>query len=387
MFNWQNIVLFGISYFVIPRLTFLPSSLHSLLIIFGPLLLPRVINLFNTSRAASRSIPVRPVPTKVQRALNLLFFAVVVWGALSLPYFAEENVFRITQSRWQIEPNVLFTRLSLLRPLTEDDAKLRERFTLNSANKMLYFTFGPDTLLNYLWCTGPATSDSVRNCFYYAVPKLLTPHIAHLAVLGLATSSLVGPEGSRFRTHATIAGLTLVVAETWYLGTYDPSTNKRAKVLQEVDFVHWRLRVLRYLAFALVDAALAATLYLTSTNRWLARPEPIANRLEATTKIAEETLHKLRALGLLENSINRDPGLRQVREEYWRTEGQVMSEAIAEPEVTEKINAAISNMDFATLEGKVGEVADGILSAIDGLRGSQTLSASGTSDSPAAPAA
>ena len=95
-------------------------------------------------------------------------------------------------------------------------------------------------------------------------------------------------------------------------------------------------------------------------------------RIEATTKIAEEILHKLRALGLLENSINRDPGLRQVREEYWKTEGQVMSEAVAEPEVTEKINAAISKMDFASLEGKVGEVADGILSAIDMLRSNQT---------------
>jgi hypothetical protein len=160
------------------------------------------------------------------------------------------------------------------------------------------------------------------------------------------------------------------------MGTYDPAANKRAKVLEDVDFAHWRVRVLRYLGFALADAALAATLYLTSTNRWLARPEPVANRLEASTKVAEETLHKLRALGLLENSINRNPGLRQVREEYWRTEGQVMSEAVSEPEVTEKINAAVGKMDFGALEAQVGQVADGILSAIDALRSSQVLAAS-----------
>ncbi|KAJ4357755.1 uncharacterized protein N0V89_002331 [Didymosphaeria variabile] len=380
MFNWQNIVLLVLSYVVIPRLTFLPSSLHTLLIVFGPFLLPRVINLLNTSRAASRSVPVRPVPTKVQRALNLLLLSTIVCLALSLPRFAEENIFLRTQSRWQIEPNVLFTRLGLLRELTPEDEMLREKFTINSANKMLYFAFGPDTLLNCLWCNSAASSNPNRNYFFYALPKLLTPHITHLAVLGIATSSMIGPEGNRFRTHATIAGLALLVTETWYLGTYDPASNKRAKVLQEVDFAHWRVRVLRYLAFALVDAALTATLYLTSTNRWLARPEPIANRLESTTKTAEETLHKLRALGLLENSINRDPGLRLVREEYWRTEGQVMSEAVAEPEVTEKINAAIGNMDLTALEGKVGEVADGILSAIDGLRSSQVLASSGTSE-------
>jgi hypothetical protein len=376
MFNWQNIVLLVLSYVVIPRLTFLPSSIHTLLIVFGPFLLPRVVNLFNTSRAAARSVPVRPVPANVQRALNLLFLSTVTCLVLTLPRFADENIFQRTQSRWQIEPNVLFARLGLLRALTPADEVLRDKFTVNSANKMLYFAFGPDTLLSCLWCTSADGSNDTRNYFLYALPKLLTPHIAHLAVLGIVSSSMVGPEGSRFRIHATIAGLALLVTEAWYMGTYDPAANKRAKVLEDVDFAHWRVRVLRYLAFALVDAALAATLYLTSTNRWLARPEPIANRLEASTKVAEETLHKLRALGLLENSINRDPGLRQVREEYWRTEGQVMSEAVSEPEVTEKINAAIGKMDFGALEGKVGEVADGILSAIDALRSSQVLGAS-----------
>lgn len=376
MFNWQNIVLLVLSYVVIPRLTFLPSSLHTLLIVFGPFLLPRIINLFNTSRAATRSVPVRPAPRNIQHVCNLLFASTLAFFVLCLPRFADENVFQKTQSRWQIEPNVLFARLRLLRELTPADEVLREKFTVNSANQMLYFAFGPDTLLNCLWCNAADGSSSTRNYFFYALPKLLTPHIAHLAVLGIATSSMVGPEATRFRTHATIAGLTLLFAETWYLGTYDVNANKRAKILEDVDPAHWRLRVYRYLAFALVDAALAGTLWATSTNRWLARPEPIANRLEATTKTAEETLHKLRALGLLENSINRDPGLRQVREDYWRTEGLVMSEAVAQPEVTEKINEAIGKMDFGALEGKVGEVADGILSAIDGLRSSQVLSAS-----------
>lgn len=373
MFNWQNAVLLLISYVVIPRLTFLPKGLHTLLIVFGPFLLPRLIGLFNTSRAVSRSVPIRPAPKQVQRALNLLFVSAVVCLALSLPRFAPENIFLSTQSRYQIETNVLFTRLRMLRSLTPDDEQLQTKFTANASNKLLYFAFGPDSLLNCVWC-----NNDHWNYFLYSLPKLAAPHLAHLAVLGFATSSLIGPEGSRFRTHATIAGLTLAVTEIWYLGTYDPAVNKRAKILQEIDFAHWRIRLLRYLCFAVVDAALGATLWLTSTNRWLAKPEPIAQRLESTARTAEETLHKLRALGLLENSISRDQGLRAVREEYWTTEGQVMSEVVADAEVTELINQTIAKMDFSQLEGKVGEVADGIISAIDGLKASQNLAANGT---------
>ncbi|KAF2471770.1 uncharacterized protein BDR25DRAFT_22865 [Lindgomyces ingoldianus] len=375
MISLQSIVLFLISYFVIPRLTFLPKSLHGLLTIFGPFLLPRLVNLFNTSRATSRSVPVRPVPTKVLRALNILFASAVVSLVLSVPYFAPENIFLKTQSRLQIQADVLFARLKLLRPLTEEDEVLRSKFSASGQYKLLYLTYGPDTLINCIWCT---TSDGIdaQNYFLYSLPKMVTPHIFHLAVLGLATSSLVGSEGSRFRTHATIAGLLLMVAEIWFLNSYDVTLNKKAKVLQELDFVHWRVRVLRYLAFAASDGILACVLWATSTNRWLASPPAIAERLEVTTRQAEETLNKLRALGLLTNSINRDPALRGVREEYWQTEGTVMAETVQEEEVMDTINQAVNNLDLRSLEGRVGEVADGILAGIDGLRGSQTLSAS-----------
>jgi hypothetical protein len=115
-------------------------------------------------------------------------------------------------------------------------------------------------------------------------------------------------------------------------------------------------------------------LWATSTNRWMAKPVSIAERIETTTKQAEETLNKMRALGLLTNSVNRDPALRGVREEYWRTEGQVMAETVQDEAVTEEINKVISKMDFSALEGRVGVVADGILRAIDGLRAPQVMS-------------
>lgn len=369
MFNLRSIILLVISYVVIPRLTFLPQNVHSLLILFGPFVLPRIVDWISVARATSQSVPVRPTPPRVKNALNFLFVAAIVSLALSLPVsrFAPENVFLTTQSHIRTETSVLFARLRHLRPLTELDNALRSKFEVNGRNKLYYLAYGPDTLLSCLWCT-TADGNDTNNYFLYSLPKIVTPHIFQLAVLGLATSSMVGSEASRFRTHTTILGLATLTVEIWYMATYDITVNKRAKFVQDIDSVHWRVRSLRNIFFAVQDIGLAFVLWATSTNRWLAKPVSIAERLEMATRISEETMNKMRALGLITNSVNRDPALRGVREEYWRTEGQVMSETVQEEAVMEQINTAISKMDFNALEGRVGEVADGILKGIDGLR-------------------
>lgn len=367
MFNFRSIVLLVISYIVIPRLTFLPQNVHSLLILFGPFALPRIVDWFNVARATSRSVPIRPTPPRVKNALNLLFISAIVCLALSLSRFAPDNIFLATQSHIRTETSVLFARLRHLRPLTEVDNVLRSKFEVNGRNKLYYLAYGPDTLLNCVWCA-TADGNDTNNYFLYSLPKIVMPHVLQLAVLGLATSSLVGNEGSRFRTHATILGLASLIVEIWFMATIDITVNKRAKFVYDIDSVHWRTRFLRYIIFAVQDLGMAFMLWTTSTNRWLAKPVSISERLEMVTRISEETMNKMRALGLITNSVNRDPSLRRVREEYWRTEGQVMSETVQEEAVMEQINNAISKMDFSALEGRVGEVADGILKGIDGLR-------------------
>jgi hypothetical protein len=367
MFNVRSIVLLVISYVVIPRLTFLPQNVHSLLILFGPFLLPRIADWFNAARATSRSVPIRPTPPRVQNALNVLFVAAIACLALSLSRFAPENIFLATQSHIRTETSVLFARLRHLRPLSEDDQVLRSKFEVNGRNKLYYLAYGPETLLNCAWCVTANGNDN-SNYYIYTLPKIIMPHIVQLAVLGLTTSSLVGTEGSRFRTHATMLGLATLIGEIWYMGTYDITANKRAKFLQDIDSVYWRIRFLRYIMFAVQDIGMAFVLWATSTNRWLAKPISIAERLEMATRVSEETLNRMRGLGLIINSVNRDPALRGVKEDYWRTEGQVMSETIQEEAVLEQINTAISKMDFNGLEGRVGEVADGILKGIEGLR-------------------
>lgn len=367
MFNVRSIILLVISYVVIPRLTFLPQNVHSLLILFGPFVLPRIVDWFNVARATSRSVPVRPTPPRVKNGLNLLFVAAIACLTLSLSRFAPENIFLATQSHIRTETSVLFARLRHLRPLTEIDHALRSKFEVNGRNKLYYLAYGPDTLLNCVWCA-TADGNDANNYFLYSLPKIVMPHIFQIAVLGLATSSLVGTEGSRFRTHATILSLATLIVEVWYMATYDITANKRAKFVQDIDSIHWRVRFLRYMIFAVQDIGMAFVLWATSTNRWLAKPVSIAERLEMAIRVSEDTMNKMRGLGLITNSVNRDPALRGVREEYWRTEGQVMSETVQEEAVMEQINNAISKMDFNALEGRVGEVADGILKGIDGLR-------------------
>lgn len=293
---------------------------------------------------------------------------------LSLPRFAPENIFLATQSRLQIEANVLLTRLRNLRPLTADDEVLRTKFSGSMQNKLIYLTFGPDTLINCIWCTG---GDSVQNYLLYSLPKILTPHIIHLAVLGLATTSMVGSEGTRFRTHVTIAGLAMAAAEIYFLATFDIESNKKSRTLQDIDFVHWRLRVLRYIAFALVDGSLGLVLWLTSTNRWLAKRVSLAERIEQTTRVADTAGNQLRALSILSNSINRDSALRAAKEVYWRHEADFMSETVQDQEVMEQINNAINSMDFGELERQVGEAADAIIKDLDKLSTSQPQDSSG----------
>jgi hypothetical protein len=376
MFSLQSIVLLVLSYLVIPRLTFLPKPVHSLLTLFGPFLLPLIVNGFNTARAQSRSVPIRPTPHRVRRALDVLLVSAVACLILSLPNFGPENLFLKTQSRLQVDTNVLFTRLRHLRPLTDEDEALRSKFG-SMQNKLIYLAYGPDTLLNCIWCSGNEGGDA-RNFFLYSLPKIITPHVLHLAVLGLATSSFVGSEGSRFRIHATIAGLLLLVSETWYLASYDTTANKRARMLSEINFVHWRIRVYRFLAFAAVDGVLGLVLWLTSTNRWLAKPVSIAERLEMTTRNAELTTTKLHALSLLTNSINRDQALRNIREAYWRLEGQELAEVVQEEEVMAQINGALGKLDMQTVQEQIGRAADAVLTDVDRLGASMSQSMSGS---------
>jgi len=307
------------------------------------------------------------VPPKVQRSLTILFVFALVALLSTLPFFAPTNIFTLTQSRLDIPPGVLFNRLKHIRPLSALEETLHDKFredfqSHRKDSKLLYLTFGPDIVASCPFCD-PSQPNTY---FYYALPSLLLPHLLHIILLGLCTSSLVsGAEGSRFRTQATIAGIGLAATEVYMLGSHDIAANATATTLPELDLFFWRLRVWRGLGVALVDGVLGWVLFLTSTNRWLVIPASPAERLEASTKVLEAVHAKMTALGALRNTIMRDHKLRSAVEGYWVKEHQVMGDVLAEPEVLENMNKRLETIDMSTIQNQAGQWTDGIM---EGLR-------------------
>jgi len=316
------------------------ATVKSLALLFGPMLLPKAIAYYRSVRSSSAvNGPIRPVPASVSRALTILFVVAVISLISTIPSFAPENIFRVTQSRLQISTDVLFTRLQSIRPkgLTAADNHLRSK--INSLeSRLLYFQFGPDVLTNCLFCD----PEDPRSYLYYAIPAILTPHLFNLCVLAFLTSNLfVGREGAAWRTTATIGAVGLAAAELWFLSTYNHQANARATKLSEIDDFFWNMRVYRGLAITALDALLGWVIYLSSTNRAFVTPPLPAERVEQTIKVLDAVRSKMSATGVVRNTVNRDEGLRARSQGYWVHEGRLMSEMMEDREVVEGINNAL----------------------------------------------
>ncbi|OJD34994.1 chorismate synthase [Diplodia corticola] len=342
------------------------SGLRSLLIFFGPMLLPKAIQLCRSIRASPRNPHgrVRPIPPAVAASLNLLYAFAILAFAASLPYFAPENVFQATSSRLQIPTDTLFVRLGKLRPLSAVDEALRSKF-VNIESRLLYLAYGPSVLATCPFCT----SDEPSSYFYYALPSIIAPHLLHLVVLGLVTSSVIsGSEGARWRTWAASLGVVLTALEVWAVGTYDYTQNATALRLGDLEPFYWRIRTLRYIAFALMDGLLGYAMYLTSTNRWLVIPPTISERIEENTRMVESLKGKLSMLAAMKNTVARDKGLRERNLAYWVDEGQYMGEIFEDREVVDGMQNALERANVEMIENQAGGMADGIVSVIENMR-------------------
>jgi hypothetical protein len=266
----------------------------------------------------------------------------LIYLILTLPLFASENVFVRTQSRLQIPTDVLFTRLAALRPgniLTETDTALRAKF-VNLESRLLYLQFGPSVLAECPFCN----AEDPRSYLYYAVPGVLASHLFNLVVLSIATSGLMtGHEGSKWRALAVLISVAVAGIDVFVVSTYNYQLNARAARLAELDTFYWSARLYRLVAFALVNSAFAALMYLSSTNRAFATPPSPAERVEAVTRQLMVTKSKINALGIVKNTAIRDEELRERMQSYWQHEGRLMREAMEEREVVEGVNDALSN--------------------------------------------
>ncbi|KAL3427681.1 hypothetical protein PVAG01_01190 [Phlyctema vagabunda] len=319
------------------------GTIKSVVLFAGPILLPKAIAYYRSVRAAPtvQGVSIRPVPANVSRALGILFVTAIVFFIKTIPYFAPENIFALTQSRLQIPNDVLFTRLAALRStgLTATDQILRSKLH-SLESRLLYFQYGPDVITGCQFCT----AEDSKNYLFYAVPAILAPYLFNLCVLALATSGLfTGKEGAVWRRTATIAGGAIALIEVYLVSSYHHQANARATRLEDIDAFFWKMRVYRGLMIAAVDALLGWVLYLSSTNRAFVVPLSAPERLEATTKAVENIRRRLGALALLKNSVNRDPDLRHLNQDYWVREGVITSEAMAEREVVESVNNALRN--------------------------------------------
>ncbi|OAA66440.1 hypothetical protein SPI_01016 [Niveomyces insectorum RCEF 264] len=199
------------------------ASLKSLLIFFGPWLLPRAIGYYRRLKLeASRRrqqqqqqpADVRPLPLRGVLVLALLTGAAVMWLlssglvpnrlltalSISVSLAPPENIFVATQSRLQAPTDVLFTRLAALRPgktLTAADEALRARFA-SLESRLLYLQYGPDVLAGCPFCggtgvdaTGGHNGFSANAYFYYALVDLVAPHLVNLVLIAAATSPLL----------------------------------------------------------------------------------------------------------------------------------------------------------------------------------------------------
>ena len=278
-----------------------------------------------------------------------------------MPQFAPENIFKATDSRLQTPTNVIFNRLAKQRPLTPLDEQLRANFTSLDV-RLQYLTFGPDVIANCLFCRPEEPS----SYFYYALPAILAPHILHIAVLGIVTSSfLSGSEGSRWRVQATIAGVALAVVDAWMIGAYNKNENAGAARARDMTHFFWNMRIYRGLAVAATDGALGWALWLTSTNRWLSSGPSVSERLEGSTRALERIHAMLKALGSIKNGVVRDQELRARNESYWTYEGEITREIVEEREIVDATQGALSGLDIQDVSAKATQFTNMIF---DGLQ-------------------
>ena len=352
------------------------GGLQTLFLTIAPFLIPYLIRTYRSLRGqAHANLPARrPVPLAIRRyTLNILFAAATLAFISTLPPFTPENILARTSSRIQIPANVLWERVAALRPnrsLTELDEKLRSRLVTVDA-RCFYLVYGPDVVGNCPFCN----SDEPSSYFYYAVPTILFPHLLNLAALGLSTSSAIaGKEGSRWRLHVTILGTILALGELFMYYTYDRKVNARATRSEDLFPFHWKMRLAQGLGLAIVDISFAGLLWLTSTNRLFVAPLTAAERLDHAIRQLETTSGKLTAVGVVRNATVRNQNLRNANDAYWKREGDVMEEVMAEREVVNDMRGALSSgrINLPRVEKEAGLYADNIIDA-------QSLRSSGSS--------
>ncbi|KAG6016836.1 hypothetical protein E4U54_000390 [Claviceps lovelessii] len=347
------------------------GSIRAILVCLAPFLIPKALSWYRSFRAPAASpngVSPQPIPLRVRFALGLLFVLSSIYMVRTFAFFAPENLFLRTQSRLQIPVDVLFNRISTLRPgnvLTPSDLALRAKF-VNLRSRLLYVQFGPSVLADCPFCN----ADVPDSYFYYALPSILWTHLANLLVTAVVTSSSVtGKAGSQWRRFATIAAFVVAAVDAYLVRSYNFQANARALRLSEVDFFYWSMRNYRLLALCLLNGLLGWVLYLSCTNRaFVQQPSP-SERIAHVTSSLSAARSRLNAIGIMNNTAMRNEELRARYQEYWAHETKLMRGAMEQREVVECVNDALSTrINIEGINKEAETYTEGVLNAFFGAR-------------------
>lgn len=338
-------------------------SVRSLVLFFGPVLLPKAIAYYRSAKASPRAagVSIQPVSPRIAIALGLLAFLSFSYVVKTLPWFAPENLFVKTQSRLQIPVDVLFNRVGALRGnnmLTASDHSLRAKF-VNLESKLLYLQFGPDVMSGCPFCN----SDEPNTYLSYAIPTLMWSHLANTIIIAMVTSStFTGTYGAQCRTFAIIVAGILFGLDCYFLSSYNYQSNARALRLEDIDFFHWSMRNYRLLALAALNGGLGWVLWLSATNRAFVQAPSNAERVERLNRSLMSVKSKLNAVGIIKNTALRDEDLRSRSQAYWVHEVRLMRDVMEEREVIEGVNDALENrINIANITRDAETYADNVL--------------------------
>ncbi|KNG83462.1 hypothetical protein ANOM_007832 [Aspergillus nomiae NRRL 13137] len=367
------------------------GTIKSLLIFFAPIIIPRIVNFYRSTRVALASRPApRALPQNASRALNVLFFAILFFLLLSLPFnphAPSPNIFALTRSRLNTPTDVVFNRLARYRPenlLTDADILLRSKFTSLGARKV-YLRFGPETLTGCQFCS----LENINTYLLYYLPfHTLLPHLFHMVIVGLVTSApFAGREAAGWRNKFTMAGLALATLDAYIVFTYDPVQSASAAVragISPPSSLYHQITLLRPLAFAIFDGICSFLIYVTATHRFFFTPPSQAEQVDQLVGSSLSALSgataKLHAVNVARNAVVRDKVLKDRDDAYWQAvvamnadtakvdSGDPSTNIWEEEEVVRAMSRAMAGeggVDLAKLGVSAAEYVNGVTADLD----------------------
>jgi len=139
--------------------------------------------------------------------------------------------------------------------------------------------------------------------------------------------------------------MALALIELYFTATYDYRANTQSGSTKDIDFFYWRMRLLRSLGIAVIDAGLGCATWLYATNRMFQAPLSIDSRLDLAAKCLEVLNFQLLATGNVKNVAVRDKELAVKNMRYWAAQVNADSQLYEEREVVDRMREALTRLD------------------------------------------